>query len=147
MTNTVRFLKERSVAMTTQPPAQPSSSPEQAINTLTLNYWLSVFFAWIPALIFYFVEKGKNPVIDEHNRVNLNFQLVRTIVGVAAAIIPTIFGAIPFVGWVLSLILGLAFWVVYIVLFVFAIIAAVKAPDEARAGRPYKFPFNLDMVK
>lgn len=66
--------------MTTQPPAQPAANPEQGYTTLTLNYWLSVFFSWIPALIFYFVEKGKNSVIDEHNRVNLNFQLVRTIV-------------------------------------------------------------------
>lgn len=133
--------------MTTQPPAQPAPNPEQVYTTLTLNYWLSAFFAWIPALIFYFVEKGKNPIVDEHNRVNLNFQLMRTIVGVALAIIPNIFGLIPYVGWVFSLILGLALWVVSIVLFVFAIIAAVKAPDEARAGRPYKFPFNLDMVK
>ena len=137
--------------MTTQPPTQPSSSPEQAINTLTLNYWLSAFFWWIPALIFYFVEKGKNPVIDEHNRVNLNFQLVRTIMVVAlwlfSLIINLIFGAIPFVGWVLSVISTLVFWGGLIVLFVFAIIAAVKAPEEARAGRIYKFPFNLELVK
>lgn len=133
--------------MTTQPPAQPAANPEQGYTTLTLNYWLSVFFSWIPALIFYFVEKGKNSVIDEHNRVNLNFQLVRTIVGVAAAIIPTILGWIPFIGWFLALIVGLALWVASIVLFVFAIIAAVKAPEEARAGRIYKFPFNLELVK
>ena len=94
--------------MTTQPPAQPAANPEQGYTTLTLNYWLSVFFSWIPALIFYFVEKGKNSVIDEHNRVNLNFQLVRTIVGVAAAIIPTVLGWIPFIGWFLALIVGLA---------------------------------------
>jgi uncharacterized Tic20 family protein len=133
--------------MTTQPPAQPAANPEQGYTTLTLNYWLSVFFSWIPALIFYFVEKGKNSVIDEHNRVNLNFQLVRTIVGVAAAIIPTVLGWIPFIGWFLALIVGLALWVASIVLFVFAIIAAVKAPEEARAGRIYKFPFNLELVK
>ena len=78
---------------------------------------------------------------------NLNFQLVRTIVGVAAAIIPTVLGWIPFIGWFLALIVGLALWVASIVLFVFAIIAAVKAPEEARAGRIYKFPFNLELVK
>lgn len=132
--------------MTTQPPAQPASNPDQGFTTLTLNYWLSVFFTWIPALIFFLVEKGKNPVIDEHNRANLNFQLVRTIASVAF-IVPSILGLIPYIGWFISLILTLALWVVSIVLFIFAIIAAVKGPEEARAGRQYKYPFNLELVK
>lgn len=140
--------------MTTQPPTkQPagSANPNGAISTLTLNYWLSVFFTWVPALIFFFVERGKNATVDAHNRANLNFQLVRTIVGVAAGIVPwilgLIFGFAPLLGALLGGLIGFALWAASIVLFVFAIIAAIKGPEEARAAREYKYPFNIEFVK
>lgn len=136
--------------MTTQPPTQqPSgaSDPNAAITTLTLNYWLSVFFTWIPALIFYIIERGKNATVDAHNRANLNFQILRTIVGVAAGLIPVILGVIPYLGGILGGLVGFVLWAASVVLFVFAIIAAVKAPVEARAGREYKYPFNIEFVK
>lgn len=136
--------------MTTQPPTTPAGAgagdANAAITTLTLNYWLSVFFSWIPALIFFFTEKGKSSLIDAHNRANLNFQIVRTIVAFAF-IIPNIFGGIPAIGWIFSVLLSLVLWVLTILLFVFAIIAAVKGPEEARAGREYKYPFNIEFIK
>lgn len=133
--------------MTTQPPTQQAADPNAVFGTLTLNYWLSVFFTWLPALIFFLVEKGKNPTVDTHNRQNLNFQILRTIVGVATGLIPFILAMIPYIGWIISGILGFVLWVGSIVLFVFAIIAAVKGPEEARAGREYKYPFNIEFVK
>lgn len=135
--------------MTTQPPVPESGSTagsNQALNNLAINYWLSAFFAWIPALIFYYVDKGKNPIVDAHNRANLNFQLVRTIV-VFAFVIPEMLGVVPFIGWLLVILLNLALWGASIALFVFAIMAAMKAPEEARAGREYKYPFNIEFVK
>jgi uncharacterized Tic20 family protein len=128
--------------MTAQPPvSQPPAGgdPNSAFTMVTLNYWLSVFFIWVPALIFFLVEKGKNSTIDAHNRANLNFQILRTIVLVAGSIL----GAIPYLGWLF----GLVLWAASVVLFVFAIIAAVKGPEEARAGREYKYPFNVEFVK
>lgn len=136
--------------MTTEPAnPQPAGNadPNAAITTLTLNYWLSVFFTWIPALIFFFVERGKNATVDAHNRANLNFQLVRTLVGIATGLIPTILGLIPYLGGLLGGLIGFVLWAASIVLFVFAIIAAVKGPEEARAAREYKYPFNIDFVK
>lgn len=136
--------------MTTQPPTQQPAEaayPNAAITTLTLNYWLSVFFTWIPALIFFFIDRGKNATVDAHNRANLNFQLVRTIVYVATGIIPMVLGLIPYLGGILGGLVGFVLWAASIVLFVFAIIAAVKGPQEARAGREYKYPFNIDFVK
>lgn len=136
--------------MTTQPPTQQpagAADPNAAITTLTLNYWLSVFFTWIPALIFFFIDRGKNATVDAHNRANLNFQLVRTIVYVATGIIPMVLGLIPYLGGILGGLVGFVLWAASIVLFVFAIIAAVKGPQEARAGREYKYPFNIDFVK
>jgi len=128
--------------MTNEPPvSQPagaagSSSP---FTLLTINYWLSVFFTWIPALIFFLVARGKNSNIDAHNRANLNFQILRTIVIFAGSIL----GSIPLIGGLFSLV----FWLASAVLFVFAIIAAVKGPKEAQAGREYRYPFNIEFVK
>ena len=88
---------------------------------------------------FFLVEKGKNSNIDAHNRANLNFQILRTIVLVAGSIL----GAIPYLGWLFTTVL----WAASVVLFVFAIIAAVKGPQEAKAGRGYTSPFTVEFVK
>ena len=112
----------------------------EAVNMITLNYWLSVFFAWLPALIFYFIEKDKgNQLANVYHRDNLNFSLVRTIVYVATVVI----GWIPYIGWLLAILL----WIASIVLFVFHIIAAVKAPTNYREGKAPEFIFNIPMVK
>lgn len=132
--------------MSTEQAATNGTPTEANVSTLTVNLWLSVFFAWIPALIFFLTEKGKNSTIDANNRTILNFQIMRTIVGVAY-IVPAILGAIPYVGWIIASILYFVLWAAQIVLFVFAIIAAVKTRDEVRAGRVYKYPFNLELVK
>lgn len=113
-------------------PAYNGPPAEAAANTLTLNYWLSVFFSWIPALIFFLTEKDKHALMDDHLKENMNFQITRVIAG-AVTIVPVI-------GWLVG---GIA----SIVLFVFAIIAALKAPDEFRAGRSYRFPFAIRVIK
>lgn len=40
-------------------PATPGAPVDSALSNLTLNYWLSVFFTWLPALIFWLIEKDK----------------------------------------------------------------------------------------
>lgn len=119
--------------------AAPVDPAAQAASMVTLNYWLSVFFTWVPALIFYFIEKGKNPLADQYHRENLNFSLVRTAVMVATWII----GVIPYIGWILAALL----WIGSVVLFVFHIIAAAKATENYKQGLPTKFIFNIDFVK
>lgn len=129
-----------------QPPANAPQAAQPGnvsdpVSTLTLNYWLSVFFTWIPALIFWIIEKDKgNQRATAFHVANLNFSLLRTIVGVAAAIIVSI----PYIGWVL----GFLLWIGSIVLFVFHIIAAAKVANEYHgSGKPDPFIFNIPMIK
>ncbi len=105
---------------------------EQGRNTLQLDYWLSVFFSWIPALIFFLTEKDKNRLMDEHTKELLNFNITRIIVGA--------FTAIPIIGWIVG---GIG----SIVLFVMAILGAMSGPDEYANGRTYQFPLTFRFIK
>lgn len=100
-------------------------------GTVVLNYWLSVFFNWIPALIFFLTEKGKNSFADDFHRQNLNFSILRVI-----AIVLTF---IPYLGFI--------FGIAGVALFVIHIIAALNAPTAFRNGQLYKFPFNVQFIK
>lgn len=109
---------------------QPVADP---LSNITLNYWLSVFFGWIPALIFFLIEKDKgNRQAYDYHRDNLNFTLLRVIVSFVAII--------PYIGWLVAVVGG-------IVLFVFHIIAAAKAPEAFRTGQKPPFIFNIPMIK
>ena len=127
------------------PPQQPGyqqAAPVAAnpVSTLQLNYWLSVFFSWIPALIFWLIEKDKGDQRATALHVaNFNFSLMRTGVYIVIWII----GLIPYVGWIIALLL----WLASIVLFVFHIVAAVKAPEAYRRGGQPEFIFHIAMVK
>ena len=132
-------------------PAQPAYEPPPAgapqahvadpVSTITLNYWLSVFFTWVPALIFWIIEKDKgNARATAFHVANLNFSLLRTAVGVVI----WIFSFIPYIGWIFGLLLGLG----SIVLFVFHIVAAAKAPEDYRgSGKADPFIFNIQRVQ
>lgn len=128
-----------------QQPQQPQQGYQQSqaadpVSSITLNYWLSVFFTWLPALIFWIIEKDKgNQRAMEFHVANLNFSLVRTGVVIAGWII----GMVPYIGWIL----GLLIWVASVVLFVFHIMAAAKAPDAYRKGGHPEFVFNLPIIK
>ena len=119
---------------------QATATATDPANTITLNYWLSVFFTWLPALIFWMIEKDKgNQRANEFHVANLNFSLIRTGVVVVGWII----GMIPYIGWIL----GLLIWVASVVLFVFHIMAAAKAPDAYRKGGHPEFVFNFPIIK
>ncbi|MDO5736298.1 MAG: DUF4870 domain-containing protein [Propionibacteriaceae bacterium] len=105
---------------------------EQGRSTLTLDYWLSVFFSWIPALIFFLTEKDKNKLVDEHTKELLNFNITRII---ASAVM-----VIPVIGWIIGGIASLA-------LFIVAILGALKGPEEYLQGRTYQFPLAIRFIK
>jgi uncharacterized membrane protein len=95
------------------------------LSLLTLNLWLSVFFGWIPALIFFLTSRDNaTPAVREAHTKNMNFVIIRLIFGVATAI--------PFIGWIVG---GIG----SVVLFVFAIINAAQVPGQIRAGRRPEF--------
>lgn len=117
-------------------PTPPQSTKEQLTSTVTLNYWLSVFFAWLPALIFYFTEKGKSPLSDQYHRENLNFSILRTIAVLASSFIiwiPILGQIIWFVAWAGG--------------FVLHLLVALKAKERFEAGEAPGFLFNLPMIK
>ncbi|MFC5337511.1 DUF4870 domain-containing protein [Leucobacter denitrificans] len=127
----------------TPPPQQPSYGAPQQVppadpaSNLTLNYWLSVFFLWIPALIFYIIEKDKgNPQVRALHAANLNFALLRTALGVVG----WIFALIPVIG-------PLVLLIAHLVLFVFHIIAATKVIETYRRGGGDPFIFNVPLIK
>ncbi len=127
------------------PPAggyqQPAGAADPAVNAITLNYWLSVFFTWLPALIFWLIEKDKgNARATAFHVSNFNFSLLRT----GLLVVSWIFGLIPYVGWILAILL----WLAHIVLFVFHIMAAVKAADNYKnGGSTDPFIFNIPLIK
>lgn len=112
------------------------STAEQIANTVNLNYWLSVFFVWLPALIFYFTEKGKSPLSDQYHRENLNFSLLRTIAIIAAS----------FIIWIP--ILGQIVWLVaWLGGFILHLLVAIKAKERFEKAEAPGFLFNMPMVK
>ena len=122
--------------------AQPAANPA---GNLQLNFWLSVFFAWVPALIFFLVNKDKGDArLRQLDAANLNFSLVRTFAMIAAQILSFILMFIPYIGFIGGLLTFVA-WVGGLVLH---ILAAVKVEEAYRTGQPADpFMFNLQMVK
>lgn len=106
-------------------------------GNITANLWLSVFFTWLPALIFFLVEKDKvHPAARKAAADNLNFQLIRTIAIVVAAFLLMI----PVVG-------ALIYFVVVIGSFVLAIIHAIRIPAQVQAGQFASFMLAPTWVK
>lgn len=128
-----------------QPPAggQPggAAAVDPAVNTITLNYWLSVFFTWLPALIFWMIEKDKgNARATAFHVSNFNFSLLRT----GLLVVGWIIALVPYIGWLIAAIL----WIGHVVLFVFHIMAAVKAAENYKnGGSTDPFIFNIPLIK
>ena len=102
-----------------------------------MNYWLSVFFIWLPALIFYIIEKDKgNPQVRALHAANLNSALVRT----ALFVVGWFLVFIPILG---PMLLGIA----HLGLFILHIIAATKVLETYRSGGTDPFMFNIPMIK
>lgn len=119
------------------PTAAAGANP---VGTLQLNYWLSAFFMWLPALIFWILEKDKGDRRATALHVaNLNFSLLRTAIVIATGVL----GAIPEIGWILVM-LG---WLVGFVLFVFHVIAATKIPRAYAETATEPFILNVPMIK
>lgn len=103
----------------------------QIRSNVVLNYWLSVFFSWLPALIFYQSDKGKNPLADEHNKATLNFSILRGIVWLAT-FVPGVTGFA---------------WLAAVVLFVISVVGAVSGTAAFDRGQTYRYPLAPTFVR
>lgn len=116
----------------------PAGYGAQTQSNMTLNLWLSVFFGWIPALIFFITEKDKvAPNYQRANAKNLNYQLVVVIAYVAVGVLSVVtFG-----------IASLLYFVLPIGQLIIGIMHAVNVPPQLAAGQEGKFYLAPDWVK
>lgn len=131
-------------------PGQPAyGSPQMALEqlggNLTLNYWLSAFFFWVPALIFFVIDRGKAPLVDQHLKAILNFQISRTIYIVGAYVLMFFAAFTESLGFVtfVTFLIG----IVALAFFVIGIIGAATGPGRFRQGQPYNFPLTINLIK
>lgn len=94
-------------------------------------YVLSLFFPVIAPLIIWLIKKDESSFIDYHGREYFNFLISYTIYFFISGILTIIL-----IGFVALAILGL-------MLFVFTIIAAIKAYE----GNQYRFPLVFRLIK
>ncbi len=100
-------------------------------------------------LIVWLMKRSESPEVEEHGKEALNFQISVSIYlfGLGALALGTfLFTILPVVGLIglpLIFLMAGAAVVVAIANVVFIIIASVKASD----GTPYRYPFNLRLIK
>jgi len=94
-------------------------------------YVLSIFFPVIAPLVIWLIKKDESSFIDFHGREYFNFLISYTVYFIVAGI-----STILLIGFVLLPVLGL-------MLFVFTIIAAIKAYE----GNEYRFPLIFRLIK
>lgn len=94
-------------------------------------YVLSIFFPVIAPLIIWLIKKDESSFIDYHGREYFNFLISYTVYLFVAGI-----STIILIGFVLLPLIGL-------MLFVFTIIAAIKAYE----GNQYRFPLIFRLIK
>lgn len=93
----------------------------------------AIFTAWIVPLIVFLVKKDESPFIREQARQSLNFQLTLIIAYIIADILAVITFGIG----------GILFLVIWVVALVFMILAAVAA----NKGEVYKVPMSIQFIK
>jgi uncharacterized Tic20 family protein len=119
------------------PPTDPYQAAPQPLSPSDERLWATlihiggIFFSFIPALVGYLVLKDRGAFIRAHTLTALNFQLTMLI-----AII---------VGYILTIVLIGAILVLaaYVVIIIFAIIAAIAA----NKGEQYKYPLTIQFIK
>lgn len=96
------------------------------LSLLTVHLMVPV----VPALVMWLVKRDRSPFIDDHGREAVNFQI--SLVLYALIIIPIVGILTCGVGWVL-----------YIPLYVLAIVGMIKAAMGANRGEYYRYPATI----
>lgn len=128
----------------------PAIPPHEA-SDISLNLVLSIFFGWIPALVFFLRRDQVTPITRAVFVGNMNLQLTRLLVSVGGFILVIsvmLMGAASIgCGGAIVILLSLLLWIaiacVSIAYFVISIVAAAQAKDRAMVGQPYQFPLAI----
>ena len=94
-------------------------------------YVLSIFFPVIAPLVIWLIKKDESSFIDYHGREYFNFLISYTVYFFVSGILTIIL-----IGFVALAVLG-------VMLFVFTIIATIKAYE----GNEYRFPLIFRLIK
>jgi len=129
-------------------PAQPQPQPAAPLTEAEDKQWASFahlgnILSFIVPLILWLIFKDRGPKTNVEGKEALNWGITVAIGLVAAGILQVIFSFIPFVGWIIALLLGLVWWAILIVNLIFAILGFVKV----NGGGSYRYPFALRFVK
>ncbi len=138
-----------------QPHYAGANQPQdQYRSQILLNYWLSVFFSVIPALIFYFMHKDNVPeVVRKSHANNLNFQIIRTGGIILLAILMMVslstvtFDSMGYPNLGFYGLVNVIYMIWAIGTFVISLIGAIMAPGKYDRGEPANYVFNINMVK
>ncbi len=113
------------------PPAAAAMSPEDQRLWATLDHIGGIFFGWISTLVIYLVMKDRGGFIRHHSATALNFHITMALAMIVGYIL-----TIVFVGF-------LVIAAVYIVIIIFAIMAAIAA----NKGEQYTYPLSIKFIK
>jgi uncharacterized membrane protein len=120
-----------------QPPAQgfaPQAAGSGQPNGLMV--FLSYFgiFGLIP-----YISQGSDPFIKWHAKQGLTYTCSLIVAAIGLAIVNMILGFIPFIGWLIGMVLGLGFLVVSVTFWLKALLPALR-------GEQYRIPFVADLA-
>ncbi|GAB3651182.1 DUF4870 domain-containing protein [Zhihengliuella somnathii] len=109
-------------------------TPSQDRQWATMAHFGAIL-GCVPAAVIYYVYRERGAFTEQESKEALNFTLPLTI----AAVLFNLLTLIPFVGGFFAL-LAVATWV-------FVSVSGVVAGLEANRGRPYRYRFNLRLIK
>ncbi|MEM9915345.1 MAG: DUF4870 domain-containing protein [Planctomycetota bacterium] len=113
------------------PESAPPSNDDK--NMAMLVHLLGAFTGFLGPLIIWLVKKDESAFVDQEGKESLNFQITAMIIYVA--LVPVSF---------ITCGIGSFLYVpVFLAVFIFAIVAALKAKD----GNGYRYPLAIRLIK
>jgi uncharacterized Tic20 family protein len=85
----------------------------------------------IGPLIIWILKKEEYPFVDQEGKESLNFQITVSIAVMIAGLLSVVLIGIP-------LLIAIA---------IFTLVFVIKAIMETNEGRPYRYPYNLRLIK
>lgn len=106
---------------------------EEDTRWATLSHFGAVA-GCLPALVIHLVYRDRGPFTAQESKEALNFTLPLTVVMLACYIL----ALLPVVGW--------AFGIMAVLLWVTMTISGLVAGIQCNKGRPYRYPLNLRLI-
>ncbi|MEE1621154.1 DUF4870 domain-containing protein [Zafaria sp. Z1313] len=115
-------------------PAPLPLTPSEDRQWATIAHFGAIL-GCIPSAVIYFVYRNRGPFAAQESKEALNFTFPPTV----AAILANLLTLLPVVGGF--------FAVVAVAIWVFLTVSGVVAGIEVNRGRPYRYAFNLRLIK